>query len=290
MSTSTHQPPSTSSVFTAPTWITDLYSNFPLVVLDQEDEVGWRETQGDERPVLRIQPPTTSEHPHYRSWASPSPTCLRTQLLMLLRDPPVPITFRDWSNEASAPGGTLPALHLPKENRVVKTDEIRAWLDTTHPLAAAEKEFSGMPDQASYDKALAVAQLVLGRLYPAYLASLPNQPTNLHLFLPTPPPLAAGLTTPLPASLTGDGRDIDRDALIAAGVDALEALEIVASNESSKWILRANHPTPLDALIASHVYATYSLAPHSSLRLALELAPRIQDHLDRVMEAAASGI
>lgn len=50
------QPPSTtpgSTIFTAPGWIKSFYSKFPLVVLEQEDEVDWkvRARQGEEHAV-----------------------------------------------------------------------------------------------------------------------------------------------------------------------------------------------------------------------------------------------
>ncbi len=84
-----------------------------------------------------------------------------------------------------------------------------------------------MPDQDAYDRALAVAQLVLGRIYPACLGSLHKPPTDLHLLLPIPPPLTAGLRTPLPPSLTGEGRSIDLDEILVKGLDALEALQVL---------------------------------------------------------------
>lgn len=95
----------------------------------------------------------------------------------------------------------------------------------------------GLPSQEAYDRALALAQLVLGRLLPAYLISQPSKPTNLHLRFPIPPPLAAGLTAPLPASLTGDTRNIDKDEIVHQGMEALDALETVLG--SSDWALDA---------------------------------------------------
>lgn len=82
----------------------------------------------------------------------------------------------------------------------------------------------GMPSQAAFDNALATAQLILVRLLPAYFASLPKPPPDLALMLPDIPPLSAGLTTPLPASLTGDDRSMDINELIETGVEALAAL------------------------------------------------------------------
>jgi metaxin len=103
---------------------------------------------------------------------------------------------------------------------------------------ADELRLQGLPSQEAYDKALAIAQLVLGRLLPAYLISLPRRPSNIHLCLPIPPMLSAGLTTPLPASLTGDARNVDKEDILKKGVEALDALETLLG--SSDWALGAS--------------------------------------------------
>lgn len=94
-----------------------------------------------------------------------------------------------------------------------------------------------MLNQAAHDQALAISQLILGRLYPAYLASLPKPHVDLHLRFPIPPPLAAGLTTPLPPTLTGDGKSLDTDDILTKGVEVLDALEVVLRD--AKWTLGA---------------------------------------------------
>jgi metaxin len=50
--------------------------------------------------------------------------------------------------------------------------------------------------------------------------------------------LSAGLTTPLPASLTGDARNVDREDILKKGVEALDALESILG--SSDWALGAS--------------------------------------------------
>jgi metaxin len=97
-----------------------------------------------------------------------------------------------------------------------------------------------MPSQEAYDRALAFAQLVLNHLYPAYLASLPTQSADLHLLFPIPPPLASGFTTPLPAALTGDTREIDTVEVVAKGVDAMDALQVILA-ENDTWALGARY-------------------------------------------------
>lgn len=87
-----------------------------------------------------------------------------------------------------------------------------------------------MPDQATYDRAIAVAQLVLGRIRPDSKTS--------HLELPVPPVLAAGLATPLPASLTGDSRASNEDLLHHRRDDAWESLRAVVMSE---WALGARY-------------------------------------------------
>jgi metaxin len=49
--------------------------------------------------------------------------------------------------------------------------------------------------------------------------------------------LLAGLTTPLPASLTGDARSIDKEEVILKGTEALQALETILG--SGDWALGA---------------------------------------------------
>ncbi|WVF65905.1 hypothetical protein IAT40_000643 [Kwoniella sp. CBS 6097] len=311
--TSTHQGPaqaSTSSIFTAPQWVQSFYSKFPLVLLEQEDELDWKVRAAnapDQSVELWIHPPTaTHPHPHYKSWASPSPSSLRTQLLFLLRDTPskapIPVSFRNWTNESSAPGGSLPALFIPGQERLLRTDEVRGWLEGTYPLKGKGKELQGLPSQESFDKALALSQLILGTLYPAYLASLPT-PTRsllssaaetasdkLHLLFPNPPPLLAGLTTPLPASLTGDARDLDVDEIVRKGIETLDGVEVVlesgVDSEQSSWALGAKNPTSLDALIASHLYVLYALPESSELRNTIESKPVLGEYVDRVLAHA----
>jgi len=83
-----------------------------------------------------------------------------------------------------------------------------------------------MPDQTRFDKAVALAQLITGRIRPAY-ASTSRQ---VYLDLPVPSVLSAGLTTPLPASLTGDARDVDMDLLHQKAEEAWDAVEVVVED------------------------------------------------------------
>jgi metaxin len=87
----------------------------------------------------QIHPPTNAEHLYRKDWASSNPSSLRAQLLFLLRDPPVRVAFRPWANENSAPEGKLPALHVTQDSRLVASDDIRSWLDTTHPIKGKGK-------------------------------------------------------------------------------------------------------------------------------------------------------
>lgn len=86
----------------------------------------------------QIKPPPATQTEY--AWASSEPASLRFQLLLLLRDPPVKTRFRPWTNPDAAPGGSLPALHLPTENKLLNSTEIRDWLDATHPLKDKYKE------------------------------------------------------------------------------------------------------------------------------------------------------
>lgn len=106
-------------------------------------------------------------------------------------------------------------LHLPRDNKLLSTDEIRPWLDAKAPD-------NSIPER-SRDLAVAIAQLVLTRIH-----------TSSHLDIPDPPMLAAGLVTPLPASLTGDQRDID--GMETRKTEAWNAVEEVIGDE---WALEA---------------------------------------------------
>ncbi|WVW81793.1 hypothetical protein I302_103790 [Kwoniella bestiolae CBS 10118] len=296
MAAATARPPSTaqgSTIFTAPGWVKSFYSKFPLVVLEQDDEVDWkvRAREGEEHAVeLWIHPPSPSS----RHWTSSSPSSLRTQLLFLLRETSsrVPVSFKSWPNEKSAPGGTLPALHILNQDRLLATDEIRGWLESTYPLKGKGKELQGLPTQATYDRALALSHLILGNLLPAYLASLPSQTSTFHLLFPNAPPLSAGLTTPLPASLTGDSRDIDTDEVIKRGIAVLDAVEVIleSASENEPWLFGARHPTSIDALVTSHLYVVYSLPPSSVLRDALISRHSLGGYVNRVLDYAEQRI
>lgn len=86
----------------------------------------------------QVHRPAPSNHPHYRPWVSSDPECLRAQLLFLLRK--APVSFRTWDNEQSAPGSRLPALHLLNEEKLIPSDQVRAWLDRKYPLKGKNKE------------------------------------------------------------------------------------------------------------------------------------------------------
>lgn len=88
-----------------------------------------------------------------------------------------------------------------------------------------------MPSQEAYDKGVALAQVVLS-LQAAYLSETSNLPPSR---LSNPPPLAAGLKTPLPAVFTGDARMIDKEDLADKGWDALELI----STQLQEWALGA---------------------------------------------------
>ena len=159
-----------------------------------------------------------------------------------------------------------------------------------------------MPTHEAYDQALAIAQLVLGPLHRAYLASSPSRPESWHLSFPTPPPLLAGLTTPLPAALTGDTREVDMEEVINKGVGALEALAVLLSERG--WALGAasviargtgaeltsSEPTPLDALIVGYLYPIYSLESTQRLSQSLEQHEELGDYVDRVLERAGRNV
>ncbi|ADV24985.1 hypothetical protein I305_02341 [Cryptococcus gattii E566] len=281
------------STWTAPTWFRSFYNTFPLVVLPQDDQLEWKAHAKQLPPqssVLWIHPSSPHAHPHHRPWLSSNPASLRTQLLFLLRHTAAQplVAFKEWPVESSAPNGTLPALHIPSQERLLPTDEIRGWLEGTYPLEGTNEEWQGLPSQESYDKALALSQLILTHLLPAYLASLPSPSSSsripLHLHFPIPPPLYAGLTTPLPASLTGDKRDIDIDQVLRKGQEAVDVVDGLLDEDG--WALGAKRPTSLDALLASHLYILFTLPKNSFLRGAVQGKQGVEKYIERVLEYA----
>lgn len=133
------------STWTAPTWFRSFYNTFPLVVLPQDDQLEWKAHAKQLPPqssVLWIHPSSPHAHPHHRPWLSSDPASLRTQLLFLLRHTAAQplVAFKEWPVESSAPNGTLPALHIPSQERLLSTDEIRGWLEGTYPLEGRNKE------------------------------------------------------------------------------------------------------------------------------------------------------
>lgn len=101
--------------------------------------------------------------------------------------------------------------------------------------SVADIRIQNMPSQETYDRGVALAQLVLGDLYTAYLS---ESKKSMYKHLPNPPPLAAGLKTPLPAALTGDSRTINAEEMAERGEDALE---IIAGQIDGSWALGARY-------------------------------------------------
>jgi hypothetical protein len=59
----------------------------------------------------------------------------------------------------------------------------------------------------------------------------------------------------------------------------------------SKWAVshtadERRQPTPLDALLVSHLYVIYSLSDRTPLRIALEENAALSDYVERVLERA----
>ena len=77
---------------------------------------------------------------------------------------------------------------------------------------------------------MAVDTLIAGDLRNALVASKSESKPYFHLNFPIPPSLAAGLKTPLPASLTGDARRVDLEGVINRGLTALDVLEDLAKD------------------------------------------------------------
>ncbi|GHJ83963.1 hypothetical protein NliqN6_0365 [Naganishia liquefaciens] len=307
--------PSTTSSW-VPQPILSLYSKFPLVVLPQD--VPPSGSLNPTKPVLWVSP-SHAEDPF--GWASSDPACLRVQLLFLLRG--VDVAFRPWINRDAAPEGTLPALHLPS-NELLAASEIRQWLDREYPLPSDVKELNGMPNQDAHTTALAYSHLVLQKIYPAYVAATAPASTSIHLpwplntfafgsiedLSPAKQPAKGGSTSldgiHIPAALyalipdrvlytlnagTRGVSASETKRALKEGIEGISALGEFCRQHvdatSGGWFLNAVRPSPLDALIASHVHLLLQLDPSSHLRRAAENEPELCQYVDRVMRYAS---
>lgn len=150
---------STSASSWVPKSLLRFYSQFPLVLLPPDEEVRFdgddddADDQQTRRPKegqasLWVAPASASCDAWNSSdvavsgnYPSPTPACLRHQLLILFRPSaaqgPRRIRFRTWTAppDRSVPGGRLPVLHVGGGGEVLPSDQVRAWLDKEHPLA-----------------------------------------------------------------------------------------------------------------------------------------------------------
>lgn len=149
---------STSASSWVPKSLLRFYSQFPLVLLPPDEEVRFdgddddADDQQTRRPKegqasLWVAPTSASDAWDSSdvavsgNYPSPTPACLRHQLLILFRPSaaqgPRRIRFRTWTAppDRSVPGGRLPVLHVGGGGEVLPSDQVRAWLDKEHPLA-----------------------------------------------------------------------------------------------------------------------------------------------------------
>lgn len=177
---------------------------------------------------------------------------------------------------------------------------------------------NGMPDQDSHTRALAVAQVVMQKILPAYTALTAPAPSDLHL----PPPFYQPVALPraIYASLPYVVRNVaggetarvkDREVKEREGVEGVRALAELRRKHydaaggkwflGARWVvdapsqevlrltgLRCSSPSPLDALLASHLYAILTtLDTSSSLRQALEAEQELVAYVQRVIKEGA---
>lgn len=129
--------------------------------------------------------------------------------------------------------------------------------------------------------------MLVPHLTPAYnqLDSLPSQTSWLTSFFARPQAFAAGLTTFIPAAMTGDVRTVKHPVVTDGGVDALRRVDQIVGKG---WALDATSPTPMDALIASHLYVISQLDRDAPLRRSWESAEfdKVREYVRRVMDYA----
>lgn len=208
---------------------------------------------------------------------------------MLFRN--VAVRFRSWDNEASAPDGALPALRLTN-NDLLPSSEIRAWLDKNHPLPEDLKALNGMPTEDSHTKALAFAHIVLQKIHPAYMTTITPLDTTLYLPYQQSIHLPTSFYNALPNLITEatKGTKFSDRLIVQAGVEGLKTLGGLCREHvrGESWFLDAETPSPLDALIASHIYPINFLPRTSPLVAALDEQPELQEYVRRVLDEAAT--
>lgn len=272
-----------------PDAVLKFYSKFPLVLLPAESISVQHELK---QPVLWVKPAHSDDA---YGWESSDPTCLRVQLLFLLRN--VPVEFKPWSNAESAPEGTLPALHLPG-GELLSSGEIRPWLEKEYPLQEDVKALNGMPTQEAHTTALAHSHLILSKIYPVY-STLEPHPSTLCLPFPlptTPINLSPSIYHRIPLWLRNLGGaetrlSEDSEQKEKEGIEGIEALTRLSREylRDGEWFLGAREPSPLDALIASHIYPLATLPETLKLRQAVDQAPELKEYVERVMQRAGRG-
>ncbi|GAA5890629.1 hypothetical protein JCM5296_004321 [Sporobolomyces johnsonii] len=254
---------------TVPSPLAPLYAYFPLVTYSSPNDVG-----------------TTPAPPLPTLWAlGPPPTGHRESLDPLCRQAQAWARFSGIQAEprwlqhgAGAPGGSLPALHLP-EGDLLGAEEVGGWIASAAQAGTGKKRSSsGAGAGAAQDDAppaadptvQAYSSLVETTLLPAVMAALYLSPSSPPRVVPDP---SLPILSAVAAKFLGVAEKRDRIAQVKRmrggkvgsrvvldleevereAVEALEALEVKmqATEGRGEWFHGSSSPSKLDAMLYS---------------------------------------
>ncbi|GAA6058817.1 hypothetical protein JCM10212_001933 [Sporobolomyces blumeae] len=274
---------------TVPSPLAPLYAYFPLLTVPNDDAT----TPAPTAPTLWALGPPPAGHKE-----SLDPVCRQSQAW--LRFSGIDARPRWIAHGLGAPGGTLPALHLPQGD-LIESEAVDAWT-SKQATGKANTPADDSPDGPDPAKPVdpivqAYTALVETALLPAVLAAL--------YLLPSAPPVVPERRLPFLSALAarwlgmsqrqdriseikrlrggkmGKKAVLDLEEVEREAVEALNAIEVkMQATEAGKgpWFLGASTPSQLDAQLYS-VLSIISVLPArgdgSILRTALERCPAL---------------
>ncbi|KAF8163558.1 hypothetical protein B0H34DRAFT_651722 [Crassisporium funariophilum] len=281
-----------AAIFKVPSQFVSFYSYFPL---KSYPPITRLDKTVVSVPTLWVHPPRPAAH-NADKLLSADVECLKWQAYLALRGLKGIKIRKDIVPEGSI-DGSLPNLHLPIEESLVKSEKLTAsdgseggellaahsiptWVDAKLGVDSNEDSLEGYKDQAARTESRAWVSLLEGVVHAALILSQP-QPSYLHslLFPSSTPPVGESLKkilSPPPAPLTGlwsllppSGARISTPAIMAQYRDAITSLSVCLGTD--KWFLGSSEPTPLDALAFAYLHCLL----HASDVVRIEVTRRV---------------
>ncbi|GAA5834864.1 hypothetical protein JCM5353_004905 [Sporobolomyces roseus] len=276
--------------FTVPSPLAPLYAYFPLLTVSNDDST----TPAPSKPTLWVLGPPPTGHKE-----SLDPVCRQAQ--SFARFSQLDAQPRYLTHGQGAPGGSLPALHLPQGD-LIETEGVNGWISTGNfdgkvDEKQQDQEKRDNDDVTPQDPILqAYTSLVETTLLPAVVAAL--------YLLPAAPQVTPSPNLPFLSQLAskwlgiskrqdrisqvkrlrggkvGSKVVLDLEEVEREAVEALQALEdkMQESRGDGEWFLGASSPSQLDALLYS-LLSIISVLPSKGdsglLRTTLERCPAL---------------